>query len=402
MFFFEDPAAIFRAAGVSHVSPRIPNAHIRGSRHFKTPPKFHEKTPRETQSEMVAGEKKARNFGPTVRGPTLGGRTLRVPPFASCLSVFFETKAKRLKHTPIWPKSVWPKSATQMLAKVGQIRMAKVGISRWFEVIRSSTRPPGKGKGKEDIGAQSVPRGRWQQAAQGGRWKGPIATSQSSSKVRSLEAAMAAMGPEESTKTEIALALKRVREQETAHVVFDPEARMAVGRDTVVRLEQVLAAMEDLKGHLVRVLNDHHTLLERIPAVQDVECAWPLFLHSAASRANCQVRVVRPALTEAFARGHDEGLWQCMCEILRVLSAAGLLARDTASLPLALGRFGLRSVSRSRHPLNGPVWRTPSPWVRSRHWFVEVLETGVVPVSLVAAEDCRRNLTGVMECEPSS
>ena len=91
-----------------------------------------------------------------------------------------------------------------------------------------------KGKGKkEDVGVQSVPRGRWQQGAQsqGGRWKrGPNATSQSSSKVRSLEAALAALGPEESSaKTEIGLALKRVREQATAHVAFDPEARMAAG-----------------------------------------------------------------------------------------------------------------------------------------------------------------------------
>ena len=76
---------------------------------------------------------------------------------------------------------------------------------------------PGKGKGKEDVSVQSVPRGRWQQGAQsqGGRWKrGPNATSQSSSKVRSLEAALATLGPEESSaKTEIRLALKRVREQ---------------------------------------------------------------------------------------------------------------------------------------------------------------------------------------------
>ena len=35
------------AAGVSHDSPKTRNVHIRGSRPSKTPPKFHEKTPRE-------------------------------------------------------------------------------------------------------------------------------------------------------------------------------------------------------------------------------------------------------------------------------------------------------------------------------------------------------------------
>ena len=59
-----------------------------------------------------------------------------------------------------------------------------------------------------NVSVQSVPRGRWQQGAN--------ATSQSSSKVRSLQAALAALGPE----AEIGLALKRVREQATAQVVF--------------------------------------------------------------------------------------------------------------------------------------------------------------------------------------
>ena len=72
---------------------------------------------------------------------------------------------------------------------------------------------------------------------------------QSSSKVRSLEAALAALGPEESSaKTEIGLALKQVREQATAQVAFDPEARMAAGHNKVARLEQAIAAMGDLKG----------------------------------------------------------------------------------------------------------------------------------------------------------
>ena len=53
-------------------------------------------------------------------------------------------------------------------------------------------------------------------------------------------------------------------------------------------------------AHLDRVLSDHRTLLERIPAMQDVQCAWALLLHNACGRANYQVRVVRPALTVAM------------------------------------------------------------------------------------------------------
>ena len=80
-------------------------------------------------------------------------------------------------------------------------------------------------------------------------------------------------------------------------------------------------------AHLDRVLSDHRTLLERIPEVQDVQCAW--------------------VLTEASAMGHDEGLWRCKCEILRAVDT-GVLARDTASLPLALIGFGLQSAVRPR------------------------------------------------------
>ena len=48
-----------------------------------------------------------------------------------------------------------------------------------------------------------------------------------STKVRSLEAALAALGPEESVaKTEIAGALKRVREQEVESVRVDPDAKV--------------------------------------------------------------------------------------------------------------------------------------------------------------------------------
>ena len=120
----------------------------------KTPPKFHEEAPRETQKERDGsgrGKKKARNFGPpTLRGapffwvwglhlsgpppfcvweppfgaPPFGRRAQRGPPRLSSQSR--DGWANRLKHQ-FWPKSSWPKSATQILAKVGQLRLAKVG-----------------------------------------------------------------------------------------------------------------------------------------------------------------------------------------------------------------------------------------------------------------------------------
>ena len=70
-----------------------------------------------------------------------------------------------------------------------------------------------------------------------------------STKVRSLEAALAALGPEESVaKTEIAGALKRVREQEVESVRVDPDAKVVAARDKVARPDQPIAAMGDFKG----------------------------------------------------------------------------------------------------------------------------------------------------------
>ena len=101
---------------------------------------------------------------------------------------------------------------------------------------------------------QSRVRGRWQDApAPVGRWKRGVrvraADSPFSAKVCCLEAALAALGPEESVaKTEIASALKRVREQEVASVRVDPDAKVVAARDIVARLEQAIAAMGDFKG----------------------------------------------------------------------------------------------------------------------------------------------------------
>ena len=63
------------AAGVPHDN-QSPNVHILGLRPSKTPPKFNEKTPRETQKERILlreREKKERNFGRS-RGRAVQGK----------------------------------------------------------------------------------------------------------------------------------------------------------------------------------------------------------------------------------------------------------------------------------------------------------------------------------------
>ena len=132
----------FGAAGVLHK-----RAHFQAPA-LQTPPKFHEKTPRETQKERKWWRGEGNNakfwvlhpsahpsghhfswFGGPPFGASFGALEWLFYVFCSSGCSFFSEKEGQQTETPILPKSVWPKSATQILAKVGQFRLAKVGIS---------------------------------------------------------------------------------------------------------------------------------------------------------------------------------------------------------------------------------------------------------------------------------
>ena len=111
---------------------------------LQKPPKFHEKTPRETQKERRwwrDSEKKTRNFESPPFGAPKGVCSSMLF-FHLCCSVFFRKRRPEVGRPNFWPKSVnsgWPKSVKFRLAKVGlakvglaqvgQLRMAKIGIS---------------------------------------------------------------------------------------------------------------------------------------------------------------------------------------------------------------------------------------------------------------------------------
>ena len=99
---------------------------------LQTPPKFHEKTPRERKRAKMGRRrgKKARNFVlPTLRGPT----PFRAPTFV--VLFFVKKKAKRLK-TPIWAKIRLVKVG------IGQSRSNKDGQSRIGQSWHQPPLPP--------------------------------------------------------------------------------------------------------------------------------------------------------------------------------------------------------------------------------------------------------------------
>ena len=74
--------------------------------------------------------------------------------------------------------------------------------------------------------------------------------------------------------------------------------------------------------------------------------AWALLLCCAAARANFWLRTTSPAHTETFAQEHDRGIWRCFSQLLHVdPDSVPLSAAAAASLPLSLGRLGLRSAA---------------------------------------------------------
>ena len=115
-----------------------------------------------------------------------------------------------------------------------------------------------------------------------------------------------------------------------------------------------------------RKTEEHSVLFQRIPAVEDPQAAWLLLLMCASTRANYWLRSVRPDLTEAFARRHDDSVWECLRQILQITPDHDV-ARVTASLPFSVGGMGLPAASRSREGAHWASWADCLPMVHERH-----------------------------------
>ena len=84
----------------------------------------------------------------------------------------------------------------------------------------------------------------------------------------------------------------------------DLEAR--VWRGSELPLDQKilgtpLGHRDFISAQLQQKMQNHRILLERIPAVTDVQSAWSLLPRCASARANYILRVVRPDLVRVFA-----------------------------------------------------------------------------------------------------
>ena len=164
-------------------------------------------------------------------------------------------------------------------------------------------------------------------------------------------------------------------EMQRAAVQVDPDVRVWNGDVSRPGSEQGLKILgtpvgqpEYVTTKLDQLIEKHRVLLERIPAVNDLQSSWLFLTFCAATRANYTLRNVQPELALWFAVQHDANVWQCFCNLLGVnpdqIPANSV---QTASLPLRLGGLGLRSAERTLPAAHWASWADSLAMINARH-----------------------------------
>ena len=89
-------------------------------------------------------------------------------------------------------------------------------------------------------------------------------------------------------------------------------------------------------------------LLDELPKLGDLQCAWALLSQSAVLRANHTVRILPPTSSQMYAQKHDAAVWKTFCKMFGVGALENdKLAKYVATLPGRLGGLGLRAAVRT-------------------------------------------------------
>ena len=168
-----------------------------------------------------------------------------------------------------------------------------------------------------------------------------------------------------------------------------------------------LGRPEYVDAQLRATTEKHQTLLQRIPAVPDVQSAWSLLLQCASSRANYLMRVIRPELVKSFAERHNVGLWKCLADILHLSGNWDVTTKEVASMPWTMGGLGLRDGARISPAGFWASWADSLGMIKARHpqvadTITQGLNGEVAAPTLRAAARARHDLTGVQGFEPPS
>ena len=128
----------------------------------------------------------------------------------------------------------------------------------------------------------------------------------------------------------------------------------------IILLGTPLGTPEFQATHLQAAADQHSTLLQRIPAIQDLQAEWLLLLYCASPRCNYILRMLRPEITQPFAQAHDTAITLALAQLLDMRDLAAT-ALGIAHLPLHLGGLGLTSASLLSHSAYWASWADTLP-----------------------------------------
>ena len=114
-------------------------------------------------------------------------------------------------------------------------------------------------------------------------------------------------------------------------------------------------------------MREEQLLLDQLPELPDLQCAWLLLAQCASPRANHALRTVPPNHVAAYAVAHDAALWDTLMRCLG--GAPEDLERDAralAFLPAALGGLGLQATTRGALPAYWAGWADALPVIQAR------------------------------------
>ena len=108
-------------------------------------------------------------------------------------------------------------------------------------------------------------------------------------------------------------------------------------------------------------------LLNQLPRLPDLQCAWLLLAMCASPRANHALRTVPPLDIAGYAQAHDDAVWETLQACLGgVASGEADGARKLATLPASLGGLGLSSAVRTAPAAYWAAWADALPVLGER------------------------------------
>ena len=132
------------------------------------------------------------------------------------------------------------------------------------------------------------------------------------------------------------------RREDPEAVVWKGNPELPLSQQGIKILGVPVGRKEFVEHELESRANTHAELLEKIPRVKDLQCAWLILLYCGVSRAIFFIRAVSPDHSLQFAQRHEEQIWRCLTTLIGVApEAISESARSAAKLPLSSGGLGV-------------------------------------------------------------